>query len=149
MPETLVIRLPDEPAADAAWTVIDDAGTRIGQVQHGALSDAAAEQVQRQVVVLVPGTQTVSARANLPVRGVSKMLQVVPFALEPQIAGDVADMHFAVGQRSDDGDVDVVAVDRNIMSGWSDALDYRTRRDRHAVGQRGLHSRYRRQRAGG
>ncbi len=123
MPETLVIRLPEDLSTDASWTVIDDAGTRIGEVGSGPLTDAANAQDQRQVLVLVPGTQTVATHAQLPVKSASKMLQVVPFALEEQLAGDVTRMHFAVGVRRENGDVPVLAVRRDRMQGWVDALN--------------------------
>ena len=122
MPETLVIRLPENLSSDACWAVIDDDGTRIGNVDRGALANAAGLQDQRKVVVLVPGTQAVCTRTQLPVKSMSKMLQVVPFALEEQLAGDVTRMHFAVGDRSDDSEVAVVAVLREHMQDWVDAL---------------------------
>lgn len=123
MPETLVIRMPEDLSAPARWTVIDEAGTRIGSVGEGALSEAANSAVQRDVLVLVPGTQVVTTRAQLPVKSVSKMLQIIPFALEEQMAGDVTRMHFAVGDRTGEGEVDVMAVRKDRMAGWVDALD--------------------------
>ncbi|MEO1575435.1 MAG: type II secretion system protein GspL [Pseudomonadota bacterium] len=123
MPETLVIRMPEDLSAPARWTVIDEAGTRIGSVGEGALTEAANSAMARDVLVLVPGTQVITTRARLPVKSVSKMLQVIPFALEEQMAGDVMRMHFAVGHRSSEGDVDVMAVRKDRMAGWVDALD--------------------------
>ncbi|MFK7886194.1 MAG: type II secretion system protein GspL [Gammaproteobacteria bacterium] len=122
MPETLVIRLPEDLEQPVHWTVIDDAGTRIGAVGAGTLSDAANQRLTRDVLALVPGTQTVSTHAQLPVKSASKMLQVVPFALEEHLAGDVTRMHFAIGERNDDGEVAVTAVRKDRMQGWVDAL---------------------------
>ncbi len=123
MPETLVIRMPEDLSAPAQWTVIDEAGTRIGHVGEGALTEAANSAVQRDVLVLVPGTQVVTTRAELPVKSPSKMLQIAPFALEEQMAGDVTRMHFAVGTRNDDGEVEVMAVRRDRMEDWVEALE--------------------------
>lgn len=123
MPETLVIRLPQDDDGAASWTVVDDAGTRIGDVAQGDLASAAQAQEHRQVLVLVPGTKTVTTHARLPVKSVSKMLQVAPFALEEQLAGDVTKMHFALGQRNDEGDVTIVATDRACVSAWVSALE--------------------------
>ena len=123
MAENLVIRLPESADDAAEWVVVDDAGTRVGAGGRGPLSDAAAEQVQRRVIVLVPGTSAVEARATLPVRSASKMLQVAPFALEDQLAGDVTQMHFAIGKRAADGSVAVTAVSREHMSQWMATLE--------------------------
>lgn len=122
MPETLVIRLPEDLDQPVQWTVIDDAGTRIGAVGAGTLDEAANQRLTRDVLALVPGTQTVSTHAQLPVKSASKMLQVVPFALEEQLAGDVTRMHFAIGERADDGAVAVTAVRKDRMEGWMEAL---------------------------
>lgn len=123
MPETLVIRLPQDDTTAAEWTVIDDAGTLIGQVARGELHEAAAQQEQRRVLVLAPGTQTVTTRARLPVKSANKMLQVVPYALEDQLAGDVTRMHFALGERDEAGEVAVVAADRERVGDWVGRLD--------------------------
>jgi general secretion pathway protein L len=122
MPETLVIRLPEDLDQPVQWTVIDDAGTRIGGVGAGTLDEAANQRLTRDVLALVPGTQTVSTHAQLPVKSASKMLQVVPFALEEQLAGDVTRMHFAIGERNEDGEVAVTAVRKDRMEGWMEAL---------------------------
>ena len=49
--------------------------------------------------VLVPGTDALLAEPVLPLKSGAKLAQVVPFALEEQLATDVEDLHFAVGKR--------------------------------------------------
>ncbi|MEM6639626.1 MAG: type II secretion system protein GspL [Pseudomonadota bacterium] len=123
MTETLVIRMPEDLDAPARWTVVDAAGTRVDVGGEGTLGEAANAADQRDVLVLVPGSQVITTRTNLPVKSASKMLQVAPFALEEQMAGDVSRLHFALGERSSEGDVDVLAVRRDRMEGWVEALD--------------------------
>ena len=127
MPELLVVRLHpiaaaqpggSQAAPQAEWLVIDGAGARRGNVSWGSLSDAAALSQTRKTVVLVPGTDVLLAEPVLPLKSGAKLAQVVPFALEEQLAADVEDMHFAVGKRESRAGTPVVAVSRARMDQW-------------------------------
>lgn len=131
MAEALVIRLksadalaeaPPESSQHAEWLVVDAAGARHGNVQSGPLADAAAFATGRRVVLLVPGTDVYLAEPVLPLKSGAKLLQVVPFALEEQMATDIEDLHFAVGKRDDRPGTPVAAVARELMDGWRKAL---------------------------
>jgi general secretion pathway protein L len=117
MNQILVLRLGDP----ATWVIVDAAGARLGPVATGGLADAAPLAAERRVIVLVPGAEVTLAEPELPARG-SRLAQVAPFALEEQLAGDVEDFHFAVGQQRDDGRARVAAVPRARMSEWLAAL---------------------------
>lgn len=120
--EVLVIRLdaavhgPGDSAAQ--WLVIDDSGNRPGSVQSGTLSDAAAHAGGRRLIVLIPGTDALVAEPVVPVKSGSKLAQVVPFALEEQLASDVDDLHFSVGKRDARAGVPVVVVSHALMEQW-------------------------------
>ena len=69
------------------------------------------------MLVLAPGASITLARPELPVRG-SRQAQVVPFALEESLAGDVEQFHFAVGRTDAAGRTEVAAVRREQMAHW-------------------------------
>ncbi|HZF15204.1 MAG TPA: type II secretion system protein GspL [Steroidobacteraceae bacterium] len=118
MSETLVIRLPAAADDAAAWVVTDGLGQRIAGMQRGPLSLAAAMVSNRRVVALVPGSDVLLTEPELPVRGGSRLQQVVPFALEDSLADDVESMHFAVGRRTARPGTPVAAVASERMRDW-------------------------------
>jgi general secretion pathway protein L len=132
MPENLVVRLHPVAAASpgesqaappqAEWLIVDGSGARRGNVSWGSLNDAAALSRSHKTIVLVPGTDVLLAEPVLPLKGGAKLAQVVPFALEEQLAADVEDMHFAVGRRDSRPGTPVAAVSRARMDEWIDLL---------------------------
>lgn len=127
MPEALVIRIKAATAAPgdaqavsfgAQWLLADTAGARQGSVQTGELADAAALAPGRKVIVFVPGTDVLLAEPVLPLKSGAKLMQVVPFALEEQLASDVEDLHFAVGKRDGAAGTPVAVVSRDNMDLW-------------------------------
>jgi len=124
MSETLVIRLRAAEEAPASWLVVDSNGARSGPLQSGPISDALALAATRRVVLLVPGTEVTLAEPELPLRGGSRLAQVVPYALEEQLASDVDTLHFAVGARSAGAvGTPVAIVARSIMQRWRDQCE--------------------------
>jgi general secretion pathway protein L len=118
MAETLVLRLnPAEPGT-GAWLVVDEQGRRVGVPGAGPLATAAAVARGRRQVVLVPAVEVLLTRVSLPVRGASRILRALPFALEEQIAEDIEALHFAAGRSAADGTVAAAAVDRVQLEGW-------------------------------
>jgi general secretion pathway protein L len=80
--------------------------------------DVAALASVHKNIVLAPGTEVLLAEPVLPVKGGTRLAQVVPFALEEQLAGDVEDMHFAVGKRDDRPGTPVAALASDKMDAW-------------------------------
>jgi general secretion pathway protein L len=120
MAETLFLRLPvdDHPAS---WLLVDAVGNRIGRVQQGALTEAAAQTHGRRVRALVPGAMVSILHASIPTRNLQKVLQAVPFALEDRLAEDVETLHFALGNRDEDGYM-VAVLRRAHLQHWLEQL---------------------------
>jgi general secretion pathway protein L len=124
MSETLVIRLvTDDPAqpgevGQAEWAVVDSTGACVLAPATGSLGDAAPLCGGRRTVVLVPAVRVLRTRADVPVKGTSRIAQALPFALEDLLAEDVEDLHFAAGTRYADDQVAVAVVRRERMDSW-------------------------------
>lgn len=122
MPETLVLRMPSSAYAQPTWMVVDAAGTRIGSVATGPLSDARAVAEQRQLCVLLPSNDCLVAHSNLPLKNAQKLLQALPYSFEDQLIARAEDMHFAAGERDDDDQFVVAAVERTLLDGVIEEL---------------------------
>lgn len=120
--EFLVIRLDPAPRETASWTLVDESGVLLGSLAHGLLEEASVVARGRQVIVLVPATDVLRVNADVPVKGGSRLLQALPFALEEQLADDVDELHFAAGARGVDGRVPVSVVRRTAMENWKQRL---------------------------
>jgi len=118
MSQILVLRLGDP----VSWVLVDANGGRLGPVSTGSLADAAPLAAERSVIALAPGQDVVLAEPELPVRSGPRLAQVVPFALEEYLAGDVESFHFSVGRFSDDSRAPVAAVERQRLEGWISAF---------------------------
>ncbi len=123
MADWLLIRLPRKPEQSASWLVADPRGVAAGPPQSGPLSLAAARSAGRRICVLVPGTDVLVAEPELPTKAGAKLQQLVPYALEEQLADDIDDLHFAVGRRpADSPRTPVAVVTRALMDQWLTAL---------------------------
>jgi general secretion pathway protein L len=118
MSQFLVLRLADP----VSWIIIDADGGRIGPVSTGNLADAAPLAAERPLVVIAPGASVTFAQPELPVKGGARLAQIVPYAMEELLAGEVEQFHFAVGRTDAEGRTLVAAVRRDELRGWLDAL---------------------------
>src|SRR5262245_12225289 len=127
MSEVLVIRLTGAPDAQtqvvpAEWLIVDATGARRGNVEAGPLASAAPHAAGRRVLGIVPGTDILLAEPVLPVKSGTKLAQMVPFALEEQLATDIDDLHFAVGKRDTRPGTPVAVAARAKMDAWVSAF---------------------------
>lgn len=119
MVDSLLVRLAHGTAGQASWLPAGDGST----VHSGPLGSAAAAAAGRPVIVLVPGADVLLSSCTLPpTRSSAKLQQLVPYALEEQLAEDIDTLHFALGQRLPDGRLPVAVVARRRMSEWLEAL---------------------------
>jgi general secretion pathway protein L len=128
MADWLLIRLPRAPAEFASWIVVDARGTAVAAAAGGPLALALPAAAGRHVCVLVPGTDVLLMEPELPAKAGTKLAQIVPYALEEQLAADIDDLHFAIGRRggadlsgrrvSDSARTPVAVVARALMDEW-------------------------------
>lgn len=117
MSEYVVIRLAAEDQA-AQWILADSNGTRLSNLYSGNLSQAVTEIGDRSVIVLVPSVDLLSTTVHIPARSNSKIKAALPFALEENLADDVENLHFAVGDRQENNRLPVAVVAKDTMDGW-------------------------------
>jgi general secretion pathway protein L len=118
MNQSLVLRLASPPS----WVITGADGGRIGPVATGGLADAAPIAAERSLIVIAPGASVTLARPELPVRSGARLAQIVPYAMEELLAGEVEQFHFGVGPTDEAGRTLVAAVRREEMRGWVEAL---------------------------
>lgn len=122
MAEFLVLRFGDIPTDPVEWVFVDQSGAQVGVPGRGDLQAAADAAAGRRVIALVPCTNVLRTFSDIPLRNNTKILQALPFALEEQLAGDVEELHFAIGKRRADGDLPVAVVERLKMEAWLEQL---------------------------
>jgi general secretion pathway protein L len=123
MADWLLLRLPRTPGAEVSWIIADGRGSAITAPQTGQLAEVAPRAAGRRVCVLVPSTDVLLAEPEVPVKAGTKLQQVVPYALEEQLAEDIDDLHFAIGKRAGDSSTTPVAVVAHaLMDDWLTTL---------------------------
>ena len=68
-----------------------------------------------RVRAMLPGETALLTSAEVPSRQRRQIEQAVPFMVEDDLAVEVDNLHFAIGDRLDDGTISVVAVDRELL----------------------------------
>jgi general secretion pathway protein L len=121
MADTLLIRLAPAQQGIRDWLLIDAEGQVKTPAQDGAPAGAVVAGARR-VVVLVPGEDVALLEARVPGRNRQRLLRAIPFALEEQLASDVEDLHFALGDTLGDDRYPVAVVERQLMDAWAALL---------------------------
>jgi len=123
MADWLLLRLPRTPEEPATWLIASAAGAPLAATQSGPLAEAAAAAGGRRVCALVPGSDVLLAEPELPPRSGARLQQLVPYALEEQLADNIDELHFAIGRRAADSNrTPVAVVGRTLMDEWLAAL---------------------------
>jgi general secretion pathway protein L len=117
MADTLLIRLAPDLQGLRDWLLVDLQGQVKTPVQPGPPTSAVVSGARR-VVVLVPGAEVSLYEARVPGRNRQRVLRVIPFALEEQLAGDVETLHFALGTSLGADRYPVAVVARQRMDAW-------------------------------
>ncbi len=106
------------------WLVCD--GDVSNQVRQGTPDEIATAlktmNWQGEVIVLVPGEKVLLTAAAVPSRQQRQIMQAVPNVVEEQLALDIDDCHFAIGDRNEAGEISVAVVSLEDMHHWQSIL---------------------------
>jgi general secretion pathway protein L len=123
MAEWFLLKIAREPDLDATFMVADESGRVVTPAQSGPLAQGASLATGRRACVLVPAAEVLLTEADVPVKSGTKLQQVVPYALEEQLAEDIDRLHFAIGRRAPDSSgVPTAVVSRALLERWLEAL---------------------------
>ncbi|MCW5569498.1 MAG: type II secretion system protein GspL [Steroidobacteraceae bacterium] len=123
MADWFVVRLGKQSDDPVTWIAVDGEGRLLTPEGNGPLSQAATQATGRRVAVLVPAGDVLLTDAALPAKTGAKLAQVVPYALEEQVADDIDSLHFAVGRRTGaTGRTAIAVVGRSAMQATLAAL---------------------------
>lgn len=104
-----------------SWVMFDE--NRQGtQVNQGSLDEVAEFAAGNKVIVLVPGDEVQLNKASIPTQNRKRIATALPFALEDQLISDIDELHFAIGERDEQGDVACAIVAHEKMARWVNQL---------------------------
>lgn len=112
----LIVRLPLTPDGECLWR--DRDGVISG---HGSLAAVAEAGAGHRIHLLVPGTAVLITRVAVPASQRNRALAAIPWALEDRLVDDVESLHFAVGERHDNGEWPVAIIARHVLDSWIEA----------------------------
>jgi len=107
---------------DVHW-VVKEQGDAPSPLFHGDLKTASNHAHGCRVIVFVSGVEVLLTQVDLPNMNRQKLLKAIPFALEEQLASDIDDLHFAVGERDPTEQVNCAIIERNIIEKWLHGLN--------------------------
>lgn len=118
MRETLYLRLQStSPETPVAFCVTGPAA-HSWPVSEAPLREVLERAADKRLVVLVPSADVRLMQVNVAARSSAKILQAAPYIVEDQLAEDVEDLHFALGDRQADGSHAIAIVARTKMDEW-------------------------------
>lgn len=119
MAGTFYLRLPSNLDAGiestVQWYSPESGSAAVGE---GALGEAALLTLGNRVVVVVPATEVLLLEADIPTRKRRRILKALPFVLEEQLAEDVEQLHFAIGNCQEGERVAAAVVSKQRMGSW-------------------------------
>jgi len=124
--EQLVVRLGANPDESIHWIVWSSQQNEI--IASGELPDAAqltslAERAgRRPICALVPTSDILLKWVELPAKAGRKALAAIPFILEEEISGDIAQQFFALGPKNGNKQA-VAVVNKEKLQSWLNIIE--------------------------
>lgn len=98
------------------WMLLDRNGNRQGPIERGGELEAlTSPAARREVIWLLPGSDVISLKANVPVKTRERLARALPFALEENLAEDPEHMFFALPGQIVEGDTETVALQADSL----------------------------------
>ncbi len=123
MEETIIIyiqselfqNLSGEDSHFVKWIKLDEDGVPITRGAEARLEQVSSVTQNANVIVLLPLEQMLLTNVNTRARKQKHLQKAVPFALEDELADDVENLHFALGQRYGENDFPVAVIDKQTL----------------------------------
>ena len=120
MADWLLVRLSRDAAQPHQWVSVAVSG-HLSEAP-GAGDDAAllVAAEGRRIVVLMPGSEVLQTLVTVPAGSDSRQAQIVPYALEDQVADDLEALHFAIGKpvAGPGSQLCVDVISRAVLQDW-------------------------------
>ncbi len=117
MNETIILRIPQNIAANIKWLQLD-ADNQIqdeGEIAWEQLSAQAENWQHKAVHVLLPGDQCIYIKHKTPAKNITQIRTALPYSVEDQFAQDIDSLHFAIGTRDKEGYVTAEVLDKTYL----------------------------------
>ncbi len=122
MADWLLIRFSNDPD-NVDYLTCDAAGRIVEPLRRGPVAAAARNAAGKRICALAPASDVLLTDAEVPAKSGTRFQQIVPYALEEQVAQDIESLLFAVGRRVGDSPrIPVAVVSRALLDDWLSQL---------------------------
>ncbi len=97
------------------WIKLDEEGVPITRGAEARLEQVSSITQNAHVIVLLPLQQMLLTNVNTRARKSKHLQKAVPYALEEEVADDIEDLHFALGQRYGENDYPVAVIEKETL----------------------------------
>ena len=122
MADWLLIRFSNDPDS-VDYLTCDAAGRIVAPLRRGPVAAAARDAAGKRICALAPASDVLLTDAEVPAKSGTRFQQIVPYALEEQVAQDIESLLFAVGRRVGESTrIPVAVVSRALLDDWLSQL---------------------------
>ena len=114
MSETLFFRFSGQ---EIEWVVLGQDGRRLEEGLSGAdlFNSRFPVTYAGSTVFVVPGEKILMTTASVPSKQKRKIAQAIPFVVEEQLAAEIEESFFAIGERNKKGEVKVSIIYEQLL----------------------------------
>ena len=122
MSETLFFRFSGQ---EIEWVVLGQDGRRLEEGLSGVdlFNSRFPATYGGSIVFVVPGEKILMTTASVPSKQKRKIAQAIPFVVEEQLAAEIEESFFAIGERNKKGEVKVSIIDEQLLASLLADLD--------------------------
>ncbi len=120
MSNAALLRLATPDEGRCSWRLPGAEGE--ARTREGTPAQAAAALAGHRLMLLIPGSEVLITRVEVPARTRSKAAAAIPWALEDRLAQEVEELHFALGPVDGEGCWPVAVVARARLDAYLGAV---------------------------
>ena len=122
MADWLLLRFSND-SGSVDYLTCDAAGRIVEPLRRGSVAAAARDAAGKRICALAPASDVLLTDAEVPAKSGTRFQQIVPYALEEQVAQDIESLLFAVGRRVGESPrIPVAVVSRALLDDWLSQL---------------------------